>query len=87
VCSGAVTIVGSRHLENWETETNRVSILSQTNASEKTEIGHALMSKRFFVGVSEGLKIARPEGTADQAALLPPAGTAMGLRKTRRGKT
>jgi hypothetical protein len=52
--------LGSRHLENWETETSRVSILSQAHASEKTEIGHALMSKRFSAGVSEGLKIVRP---------------------------
>jgi hypothetical protein len=59
--SGAVTIVGSRHLENWETETRRVSILSQVNASEKPEIGHATTSKNIFGGQSEGLEIARSQ--------------------------
>jgi len=74
VGSGAVSIVGSRHLETWETETRRVSILSQANASEKTEIGHALMSKRFSVGVSEGLKFARPKGLRTDRHCFGPHG-------------
>src|SRR5262245_53986109 len=67
-CSGPVTIVGSRHLENRETEASRVSILSQAIASEKPEIGHASTSKRFFSVVSGRSKFARPKGSADRAA-------------------